>query len=272
MNLIDTADVYGLDWGGTGVRPGRGAARPGARRRRRRCATGWCWPPRAASGRRSPYDSSPAGAAGGVRGLAAAPAGRRHRPLPGPPARHVHPPGRRRGDAGRAPRGGQDPRGRRVQPHAGAGRRRCRPTCRSRSPATSPSTRPPTSIRCATARSTPACATGSRRWRGARWPAAVWRPARACGPSCWPRSTRSPGARASSAATWRWRSCSPIRRRRWRSSDADTRSGSSPSTTALARPPRSGRRLPHRAGQRGRPAALTSAFCVTAYSPRGRVR
>ena len=52
MNLIDTADVYGLDWGGTALRSGRGAARPGARPRRRSCATGWCWPPRAASGHR----------------------------------------------------------------------------------------------------------------------------------------------------------------------------------------------------------------------------
>ena len=101
------------------------------------------------------------GAARRLRGVAAPPRRRRDRPLAGAPARPADPPGRRRRDARRAAGRGQDPRGRRLQPHPGPGRRPAGPPAVPARVTTSPSTRRCTSTRCATARSTPACATAS---------------------------------------------------------------------------------------------------------------
>ncbi len=59
----------------------------------------------------------------GLRGLAATDGRRGDRPLPDPPPGPPRPPGRRRRHAHRPARRGQDPRGRRVEPHPGAGGR-----------------------------------------------------------------------------------------------------------------------------------------------------
>ena len=141
MNLIDTADVYGFDWGGTGF----GQVEEilgGSSHRHPACATGWCWRPRAGSPRPRPTTPRRSTCARRARPRCA---GCRaevidlyqiHRP-----DLFTHP-----ADVAvtldRAPRRGQDPRGRRLQPHARPGRRARRPTSSSRSSPTSRSSRP----------------------------------------------------------------------------------------------------------------------------------
>ena len=85
----------GTDRSARRLRRRRGAARSRCWPGRRTCASGWCWPPRAASVRRCPTTESPRVPARGVRGVAA-PAGRgSRRPLPGAPPRPAGPSRRR---------------------------------------------------------------------------------------------------------------------------------------------------------------------------------
>ena len=113
MNLVDTADVYGFDWGGTGFGQveeilGRVlASSPGLRDRMVLATKGGIAPP-------TPVRLVAQVSARGVRSITASAADRRDRPVPDPPARPVHAPGRCGDHAQRAPRRGQDSRGRRV--------------------------------------------------------------------------------------------------------------------------------------------------------------
>ena len=155
MNLVDNADVYGFDWGGTGfgtVEENLGrvlAVAPHLRDRMVLATKGGIMPP-------IPYDSSPAYLRSACEASLQTDGRRGDRPLPDPPPGPARPPSRRRCNARRAARRGQDPRGRCVEPHPGTGRGTRRALSRSRSRRTSRSSRRCTSTRCATAPSTPA--------------------------------------------------------------------------------------------------------------------
>ncbi len=256
MNLVDTSDVYGFDWGGTGFGQveeilGRVlAAAPSLRERMVLATKGGIAPP-------TPYDSSARLPAVRVRGIAAAAPGRRHRPLPDPPSRPVHPSRRRGADARRTARRRQDPRGRRLEPHGRPGRGA------GGTPAV-PARHHPARVLGAPARPAArrhvrrtACATASSRWHGARSPAVPGhrrrgrtRTARRA------RRARRSGARRPQRRR-RSRSSSPIRPRPVAIIGSQTPSASPPRRRAR-RAARSPRRVPDRPSVRRRPPAMTS--------------
>ena len=213
MNLVDTADVYGLDWGGTAfgqVEELLGhvlADAPGLRDRMVLATKGGIRPP-------VPYDSSPA-----ALRVACEASLRRlqvdvidlyqiHRP-----DMFTHPADVAATLAALA-RGGQDPRGRRVQPHAGAGRRAAGP------PAV-PARQQPARVLGRAPR--PAARRHARRLHARRDHADRLEPAgrrppghgrgRAAGAAG--RARRHRRARGHRPRRrWRWRSCWPTRRHR----------------------------------------------------------
>ena len=211
MNLIDTADVYGVDGVGPRLRRRRGAARSGPRPGRRRCATGSSWRRRAASARRCRTTPRPTPCVPPARTHSAGSASyvidlyQIHRPdLFAHPAdvaatladlrtavkaREVGVSNSSTG-AGVGPPG-PPPVPARQQP-ARVLRRPPRPAAR----------RHPRRVR----------PTASCRWCGARSPAGAWRPATASPPTCSPCSTSWRHARAATAPPWRSPSCSPTRR------------------------------------------------------------
>ena len=91
MNLIDTADVYGLDYGGTGFGGNEEVCSARCWRSRPACATGWCSRPRAASCRRSRTTPATPTCAPAVDASLQRLGCRRDRSLPDPPSRHVRP-------------------------------------------------------------------------------------------------------------------------------------------------------------------------------------
>ena len=116
LTLVDNADVYGLDWGGTAF----GRPKPCWDRfwhARRNCASAWYWQARVAFCRaflmsRTPPICPPPAM------LACAPQHRTYRPLSNPPTRHAHPPRRNSCRAGWPCRRRQNKRRRRFGPHA----------------------------------------------------------------------------------------------------------------------------------------------------------
>ena len=118
------------------------------------------------------------------------------RPLPDPPAGPAHPPGRRRRHARRR----SATRARSARSACPTTRRRQVDALRAHLPF--PIVDQParvlgasTSIRCATERSTPACATAWCRSCGARWPAGAWPPAPVSRPELRRRARRARRAR-----------------------------------------------------------------------------
>ena len=214
------------------VRRLRGAARRRARRRARRCATGWCWPPRAASSRRC--RTTPA------RRRCGRPARRRCAACRSTSSTSTRSTGRTCSPT----RPTSPPRSPPSATRARSARSACPTTRRPRSPRCSAhlpfplvSNQPEYSavhldpLRDGTFDACMRDGVDAAR-RGARWPAAGWPPATACGPSCWPRSTASPPARASTGPPSRSPSRSPTRR---------ARSPSSAPSDPSASPPRSPR-------------------------------